>query len=217
MPTSTADSEAMDAPALYLISDRKAVRRGTLAAAVAAALDAGVGMIQLREKDLPAAELLSLAEELRLLTRGYRARLLINDRVDVALACDADGVHLGGHSLPAAQARKLLGPKRLIGVSTHRLEEVRAAEAGTADFVTFGPVFDTPSKRPFGAPVGLAALAEACRSTRLPVYALGGIELTRLADVKQSGAAGVACIRAVLSASNPHTAASSLLTGWRSA
>ena len=131
--------------------------------------------VQLREKDLSAAELLPLAGELRSLTREFGARLLINDRVDVALATGADGVHLGGHSLPAADARRLLGPDKLIGVSTHRIEEIRTAEESGADFVTFGPVWFTPSKAPFGEPVGLAQLREACAATALPVFALGGV------------------------------------------
>ena len=144
---------------LYLITDRRQVPPGrTLTETVRAALEGGVKAVQLREKDLPAAELYPLALELRALTREYGAKLLVNDRIDVALAVGADGVHLGGHSLPTAAARQLLGPNRLIGVSTHRPEEIAAAQRDGADFVTFGPVFHTPSKAAFGEPVGLDQL-----------------------------------------------------------
>lgn len=189
---------------LYLITDRHQVPAGrTLLATVEAALQGGVRAVQLREKDLPAADLLPLAEELRALTRRFSARLLLNDRIDVALAVAADGVHLGGHSLPAAVARHLLGPQRLIGVSTHHPAEIAAAAAGGADFVTFGPVFATPSKRAYGPPQGLEALRLACQNSPLPVFALGGIKPCHLADLQTAGAAGVAVISALMAAPDP--------------
>jgi len=192
---------------LYLITDRHQVPPGrTLVQTVEAALAAGVRAVQLREKDLGAAELLPLARELRELTRRHGARLLINDRIDIALAVEADGIHLGGHSLPVAIARKLLGPQRLIGVSTHHLTEIqRAAELG-ADFVTFGPVYATPSKAAFGPPQGLEALATACLASRLPVFALGGITPQRVAEVHTAGAFGVALIAAIIAADDPQQA-----------
>lgn len=193
---------------LYLITDRHLVPAGrTLLATVEAALQGGVRAVQLREKDLPAAELLPLAEELRILTRRFAARLLLNDRIDVALAVAADGVHLGGHSLPAAVARHLLGPQRLIGVSTHHPTEIAAAAAAGADFVTFGPVFATPSKRAFGPPQGLQALRLACQNSPLPVFALGGIKPCHLAALQSAGAAGAAVISALMAAPDPVTAA----------
>lgn len=189
---------------LYLITDRHQVPAGrTLLATVEAALQGGVRAVQLREKDLPAADLLPLAEELRALTRRFAARLLLNDRIDVALAVAADGVHLGGHSLPAAVARHLLGPQRLIGVSTHHPAEIAAAAAGGADFVTFGPVFATPSKRAYGPPQGLEALRLACQNSPLPVFALGGIKPCHLADLQTAGAAGAAVIAALMAAPDP--------------
>ena len=198
---------------LYLITDRKQVPPGrTLAETVEAALRGGVRAVQLREKDLPAAELLPLAAELRAITRRYRARLLINDRIDVALAVEADGVHLGGHSLPAAVARRLLGPRRLIGVSTHHPDEIAAAASAGADFVTFGPVFATPSKAPYGPPVGLDALCAACAAAPLPVFALGGIQIGQLPQIQVSGAHGVAVISAVIAARDPEDAARTLLS-----
>ncbi len=193
---------------LYLITDRTRVAAGhTLTSAVEAALQGGVRAIQLREKDLPAGELLPLARRLRDLTQLHGARLLINDRVDVALAVGADGVHLGGHSLPADVVRQLAGPDLLIGISTHSSAEIRLAADRGADFVTFGPVYATPSKAAFGRPQGLQALEDACRASSLPVFALGGITPERAAEVLQAGAAGIALIGAILADADPRSAA----------
>jgi len=192
----------------YLITDRHQVPAGrTLLETVEAALQGGVRAVQLREKNLPAAELLPLAIELRVLTRRFAARLLINDRIDVALAVAADGVHLGGHSLPAAVARRLLGPQRLVGVSTHRPAEIAAAAAAGANFVTFGPVFATPSKRTYGQPLGLEALRLACQNSPLPVFALGGIKPCHLGDLRAAGVAGVAVISALIATPDPFSSA----------
>ncbi len=197
---------------LYLITDRKAVRSGRdLVEAVRAALEGGVRAVQLREKDLGARELYSLALPLRGLTRKFGARLLVNDRIDVALAVEADGVHLGGRSLPVSAARKILGPQRLIGVSTHRPAEIAAACAEGADFVTFGPVYATPSKAPYGDPVGPQRLAEACQSSKMPVFALGGVKPDRVRKVLAAGASGVAMISAILSDPDPATATRRLI------
>ena len=193
---------------IYLITDRTQVAAGqTLLSATEAALRGGIRAVQLREKDLTAAELLPLALEMRSLTNDYAAQLLINDRIDVALACLADGVHLGGHSLPADVARILLGPDRLIGVSTHSRGEIERAATLGADFATFGPVYSTPSKAAYGAPKGLDALHAACHNPPLPVFALGGIKPHNQADVLMAGAAGIALISAILSAADPQIAA----------
>jgi thiamine-phosphate pyrophosphorylase len=193
---------------LYLITDRTQVAAThTLLSAIDSALQGGVKAIQLREKDLSAAELLPLARELRELTRKYDARLLINDRIDLALAVQADGVHLGGHSLPTDIVRQQVGPKLLIGVSTHSNADINRANEQGADFVTFGPVYATPSKSAFGPPQGLNTLTEACRASSLPVFALGGITSSRAAEVRQAGASGVALISAILASHNPRTAA----------
>ncbi|AJF07127.1 thiamine phosphate synthase [Geoalkalibacter subterraneus] len=197
---------------LYLITDRTCLPTGrTLIDAVAGALAGGVRAVQLREKDLSAAQLYPLACALRELTARYGARLLINDRLDLALAVQADGVHLGEHSLPPTVARKVLGPGYLIGVSTHAHHQIRSAHESGADFVTFGPVFTTPSKTRFGPPQGIKALRCACASAPLPVFGLGGIEYRNLPQVLSAGVQGVALIRAVLAASDPAMAADSLL------
>ena len=197
---------------LYLITDRKQLPAGRgVVETVAAALAGGVRAVQLREKDLAAAELYPLALELRQLTARHGARLLINDRLDVALAVEADGVHLGGHSLPVAVARKILGPNKLIGVSTHYPDEAAAAARDGADFVTFGPVFITPSKTAYGDPVGLDRLREACSGATIPVFALGGVGCEHIGEIRDAGCHHVALISAILAATDPATAAAAIL------
>ena len=199
-------------PSLYLITDRHQVRaERNLLDILAELLDAGVKLVQLREKDLSSAQLFPMAQMIRKLTRNYGCQLLINDRVDIALATDADGVHLGGHSLPVSCARKLLGPDKLIGVSTHsNAELLKAANAG-ADFATFGPVFYTPSKAAFGTPVGLCALEQACQMSPIPVYGLGGIKIDNAPDICRTGAHGIALISALLTAPSPANSYQKLL------
>lgn len=197
---------------LYLITDRKQLPPGrSLVDTVAAALAGGVRAVQLREKDLAAAELYPLALELRRLTRRHGARLLINDRLDVALAVEADGVHLGGHSLPVAVARDILGPDKLIGVSTHQAHEIVSAQQAGADFATFGPVFFTPSKAAYGDPVGLDRLREACAASPLPVFALGGVSVHRIPILRAAGCTRTACIGAVLTATDPAAVATEFI------
>lgn len=198
-------------PRLYLITDRRRVPDGDLAGALEAPLAAGVRLVQLREKDLGARALCALARAVKARTDRAGAALLINDRADVALAVGAAGVHLTGAEPPVADVRALLGPKALIGVSTHTVGEARAAAAGGADFVTFGPVFDTPSKRGMGTPVGLEALARAARETGVPVFGLGGIGPVEAPRVAAGGCHGIAVISAVLGADDPAAAARDLL------
>lgn len=196
---------------LYVITDRQQTKGRSLREVVAAALRGGARAFQLREKDLGPRDLYPLALDLRALTRAYGARLLINDRIDVALAVEADGVHLTTASLPAAAARRLLGPDRLIGVSTHNLPEARAAAQEGADFLVFGPVFFTPSKAPYGAPVGLDLLQAVRTVVTLPILAIGGIKKANLDQVMEAGADGIAVISAVIAADDPTTASGELL------
>lgn len=184
---------------LYLITDRKAAKV-PLPEAVRQALEGGVRAVQLREKDLPIRELLALARELRAMTREFGAQLFINDRVDVAVAVGADGVHLGQQSMPASAARKVLGDGMLIGVSTHSLDEARAAQAEGADFITFGPIFDTPSKAQYGSPVGAITIRDLKNEISIPVFAIGGIKSGNMLQVMSAGSDGVAMISAILAA-----------------
>ena len=188
---------------LYLVTDRKQTNGRPLLEVVEECLVAGVRAVQLREKDLTTRELFTLAAELRALTRRYRAALLINDRIDVALALEADGVHLPSDSFPAESARKIVGPEMLIGASVHTVAEAKEAEAGGADFVVFGPVFETPSKRPYGPPQGLESLRAVRQAVSLPLFAIGGITPGRGRAVKEAGADGVAAISALLGAPDP--------------
>ena len=137
--------------------------------------------MQLREKDLSARELYDLGARLQEVLSSHRVPLLINDRLDVALALDADGVHLAGHSLPTRSARRALGPDKLLGVSTHSLDAARQAAEEGADFVVFGPVFATPSKLAYGPPQGLPQLAAVVREVPIPVLGIGGIKPANLA------------------------------------
>ncbi len=198
-------------PRLYVVTDRQQTAGRPLDAVVAAAAHGGAGMVQLREKDLTARELFDLGARLQDLLTPHDIPLLINDRVDVAQALDAAGVHLAGHSLSPALARRVLGPDKLIGVSTHSLDDARKAVGEGADFVVFGPVFDTPSKRQYGTPQGLQRLAEVVARVTCPVIAIGGIDPDNVSQVLQTGAHGVAMIRAVLAAPDPGEAARQLL------
>jgi thiamine-phosphate pyrophosphorylase len=194
---------------LYLVTDREQTHGRPLIEVVQAALEGGVRAVQLREKDLCGRDLYFLARDLRDLTARYGARLLINDRIDVALAVEADGVHLGQASFPVAAARKLLGPEKLVGISTHSPEDIAAAQG--VDFVVFGPVYFTPSKAAYGEPQGLGRLREAVAQSPLPVFAIGGITVEKVDEVRAAGAHGIAMISAVISAPDPQEAAQKLL------
>ena len=207
-------TRALAAPRLYLITDRKATGGRALVEVVTAALAgiAGSGLapadvaMQLREKDLGGRALTELARALRATTAAAGVRLFVNDRIDVALAVGADGVHLGGTSLAPAEARAL-APALSVGVSTHGLADVRAAadESARPAFAVFGPIRDTPSKRAYGPPLGFDALAEAAR-LGFPLLALGGLDVHDVPDLLAAVAHGVACIRSVMAASDPTAA-----------
>lgn len=196
---------------VLLVTDRAQVRTRSLLWVIEEALDAGVRGVQLREKTLLGRDLLSLAEQVSRLCEVYGAALLINDRIDIALAVDAAGVHLGSASVDIETARRLLGAKKLIGLSTHAVQECLQAQEQGADFVLFGPVYFTPSKAAFGAPQGLNRLTEVVEKSRIPVYAIGGIKPEHVPAVKQTGVFGVAVISAIVSAEAPKAAAQQLV------
>lgn len=170
---------------------------------VRAAVDAEVPLFQIREKSLHARVLFELVARAAEITRGSRTRLLVNDRSDIARAAGADGVHLTTQSLPAEVVRNTCGAEFLIGVSTHSLADVRAARGAGADFVVFGPVFETESKRVYGEPQGLGKLAEVTRELgEFPVVAIGGITIENVEQCFQAGARGVAAIGMLNDADN---------------
>jgi thiamine-phosphate pyrophosphorylase len=167
------------------VTDR---RRADVATCASRAVRAGIDIIQIREKDLPARELYDLVCRIRDLASGSKTRILVNDRLDVALAAGIEGVHLPGNGLPPARVRHLV---KLLGVSVHTVQEAINAEAARADFVVFGPVFDSPGK----SAVGLEPLRQAATAVRIPVLAIGGITDANAAEAVGAGAAGVAAIR----------------------
>lgn len=155
-------------------------------------------MVQIRERDLPAGDLYRLTKAVTERLRGRGTLVFVNDRADIA-ACAGAGVHLTTRSLTAEVVRATMGPGILIGVSTHSQQEAQAAERGGADFVVFGPVFETPSKAAYGEAVGPAALRRVATSSSIPVIALGGINPTNFREALDAGAAGVAGISMFIS------------------
>jgi thiamine-phosphate pyrophosphorylase len=169
----------------YYVTDR---RQGNVLASAARAIREGVDMIQVREKDLPGRELFDLVCKVRDLAAGTSTRVLVNDRLDIALAAGVDGVHLPGNGLPPGRVRPLV---KCLGVSVHTLEEAIAAQATGADFIVFGPIFDTPGK----TAIGIAPLRAVTAAVGIPVLAIGGITNENSAQVVAAGAAGIAGIR----------------------
>ena len=196
---------------LYLVTDRNQTGGRDLLWVLERALEGGVRAVQIREKDLGGRELFVLAEKTKRLCERYQANLFVNDRVDVALGVDAEGVHLGGDSMPVRAARELLGAEKLIGVSTHSINEASEAEREKADFILFGPVYFTASKAAYGEPQGLGRLKKVVEKISLPVYAIGGVKVGNIAEVKETGVRGIALISAVLSASDPRAATQRIL------
>ena len=181
---------------LQYITDRSQIKSRTLNACIAGAVAAGVDWVQIREKDLPARRLLALTDAaLEHARRPARTRVMVNDRLDVALAAKAHGVHLGTRSMPVDLVRKLTPREFVVGVSCHSLAEALAAQAAGADYILLGPIFATPSKLPYGPPLGVSKLREVTSQVSVPVFALGGITLDRVALCRQNGAAGIAGIR----------------------
>lgn len=195
---------------LYLITDRHLTGEKPLHDAVEEALKGGLKALQLREKDLGTRELLKLAYDLRRLCLKYDARFFINDRVDIAIAVDADGVHLGRESIPPYAVRRL-SRRLIIGASAHSLSEAQQAEKDGADFITLGPIYPTASKLKYGKPIGLDALRVVCGQVDIPVFGIGGINLDNTKSILNAGAAGVAVISAILAAKNIKSATSKIL------
>jgi thiamine-phosphate pyrophosphorylase len=196
---------------LLLVTDRRQTGGRSLPSVLHDAIHAGLPAVQLRERDLSTRELLLLAQEIRSITAPRAVPLIINDRVDLMMALNLNGVHLRANSLPVSAVRRLAGADRLVGISTHSAAEVREANRDGADYVVFGPIFDTPSKRSFGSPVGLEQLAEVCRLSAVPVFAIGGITPASVSDVRRAGAHGVAVIGAILARDNAAAATREML------
>jgi len=202
---------------LYLVTDRHQTAGRPLLPLIEEALQAGVCAVQLRERYLDTRSLLSLAEALLPVIRRHGASLFINDRIDLAVALGADGVHLRATSLPVRVARGLVGARRLLGVSVHSADDAARAESEGADFAVLGPIYETASKREYGPPVGLQAVEEASRRCRIPIFGIGGVTPARASDVRRAGAHGVAVISSVLAAASVGSAVRELMTALNGA
>lgn len=192
---------------LYVLTDTRAARGRDLVALVTAALEGGATAIQLRDKETSARAQVDLGRDLRHLTHEAGALFIVNDRVDVACAVEADGVHLGQDDLPAAVARRIMGPGAILGGSAGSLDELaRCVQAGV-DYLGVGPIYPTPSKADAGTAIGPSGLAALRKATILPIVGIGGIDETNAAPVVRSGADGVAVISAVIAAPDVRGAA----------
>ena len=194
---------------LYVILDPAAAAGHELAWIAERAIRGGADVLQLRNKTGPAREILEQASRLLPIARAAGVPLIINDRVDIAVGADADGVHLGQDDLPVDAARRLLGPKKLIGKSTHSLEQAQEADHEPLDYLAIGPVFATPTK-PDYRHVGLSTVKDVASQVRHPVVAIGGIDASNAAAVARAGGRCLAVVRAVCSADDPETAARQL-------
>ena len=203
-------------PSLYVVLDRTACRGRDLVEVLDAALAGGSRLIQLREKEWPSGRLLPLAERLLARCRAAGAAFIVNDRVDLAVAVGADGVHVGQDDLPARVARPLLRPGMILGVSTHSVEQARAAQADGANYIAVGSMFPTASKAEFEL-VGPNLLRKLRADIHVPLVGIGGITHANVGEVIAAGADGVAVISAVCAAPEPRLAAERFLTLIRAA
>jgi thiamine-phosphate pyrophosphorylase len=195
--------------AVYYVADPEQSDREFLAI-VDAALAGGVTSLQLRAKRMGGRDMFDLAVTLRERCQAAGALFFVNDRVDIAMAAGADGVHVGMSDLPLEAARKLIGPDMMLGFSPLEMADVRAAKGRGADYVGLGPVFGTASKEDAQPPLGLAALAEQARAAKLPAVGIGGIDIANAGLVIRAGVDGVAVISAIQNAADPKQAAESL-------
>ncbi|AVX20102.1 MULTISPECIES: thiamine phosphate synthase [Carboxydocella] len=195
---------------LYVISGQHLAQGRELLAVMEAALVGGATVIQLREKNLSGRELVAAGLALKELAHRYGATFIVNDRVDIALAVDADGVHLGQDDLPVTMARQIMGPDKIIGLSTHSWEQALAASKLPVDYIGVGPVFPTSSKPDAEKPVGLSLVQRVARELSVPFVAIGGINAGNIQQVLAAGARNVAVISAVVAAPDVTAAAREL-------
>ena len=195
---------------LYLVTDRALARGRPLADVVRAAVAGGVTCVQLREKDASAREFAAAARELLALLRPLGVPLIVNDRIDVALAAGADGVHVGQQDLSVADARRLGPPGWIVGVSAESVADAARAERDGADYVGASPVFATPTKADHAPPLGLAGLRALRAATKLPLVAIGGLHAGNARETIRAGADGLAVVSAIVAADDPRAAAAEL-------
>lgn len=195
---------------LYLVTDSELARGRRLVDLVGAAIDGGATMVQYREKGATTRAMVEEARALRGLCRSRGVTFIVNDRLDVALAVDADGLHVGQDDLPAPLARRLLGRGKILGVSVGSAPEAASAAADGADYVGASPIFATPTKADAPLPMGIEGLRALAGAAHLPIVAIGGINAENAAAVLEAGAAGLAVVSAIVSADEPESAARAL-------
>ena len=195
---------------LYLVTDRRLSRGRTTAEVVIAAVKGGVTCVQLREKDCSTREFIDEAAFLKLVLQPHQIPLIINDRVDVALAVAADGVHLGQSDMRIADAKRILNSETIIGISAESIEDAVQAEADGANYIGISPVFATGTKTDTAPPLGLEGIRQIRKAVSIPLVGIGGINISNASDVIRSGADGIAVVSAIVSAENPESAASDL-------
>lgn len=183
---------------LYLVTDRRFLKGRTIKEAVEEAISGGVTIVQVREKDVTTREFYKIASEVKEVTDKHNVPLIINDRIDIAQAIDAAGVHLGQDDMPITFARKILGQNKIIGISTGTIEEAKEAEKYGADYVGIGAIFFTGSKKDIDIPIGISGLTEIVKNINIPSVAIGGVNKNNLSEVMNTGTNGAAVISAIL-------------------
>jgi len=196
---------------LYLVTDRGLCLGRNLIDIVKAAVKGGVTVVQLREKEAETREFLSLGMNIKDILAGKNIPLIINDRIDIALALDADGVHLGNNDMPYEIARKILGPDKIIGLSAECVEDAVEADRLRADYIGVSPVYTTPTKPELETGLGIQGLQEIRKVTRLPLVAIGGMKVYNCREIIENGADGIAVVSGICSAPDPEKAAKDLI------
>lgn len=199
---------------VYLVAQTDAAPAERLLETVAAAVQGGVTLVQLREKNAATGVFVALALKLKTMLDAHNIPLLINDRLDVALACGAHGVHLGQDDMPLALARQILGPDKIIGISAGNVAEALAAQKGGADYLGVGAIYATPTKADAGTPLGPEGLRAITARVDLPVVAIGGMKAHNTALMRQNGARGVAVVSGIMAAADPARAAREIKQAW---
>jgi thiamine-phosphate pyrophosphorylase len=200
------DDMGFELPQLYLVSGSNFDKRNH-EETIELALKGGVGIVQLREKDKDDIFVYELGKKLRKITKKYNAMLIVDDRIDIANAIEADGVHIGQEDLPVNVVRRLLGKNKIIGKSTHSLTQAFNAQNEGVDYIGVGPVFETNSKKGVCSPVGIELVKKVCSEITVPFVAIGGIKTDNVIHVLNSGARSVACITAIIKSKDPQATA----------
>ena len=195
---------------LYLVTDRSLARGRSTLEIVRAAVDGGATVVQLREKDCSTREFIEQGMAIKDFLKGRGVPLIINDRVDVAQAVEADGVHLGQTDMPLGMAKKILADSMIIGISAESLQDAVEAEKGGADYLGVSPIYATPTKTDTAPPLGLEGLREIRKAVRIPLVGIGGLNRDNAAEVIRNGADGVAVVSAIVAADDPQTTAGAL-------